>query len=312
MAKKKSETTKSKSKTTNAVSKATKPVVAKETAEAKAVPAKDVSANVPRKLKLPPSKQDTNKVLRKWHMVAGVVLGLQGLALAFLGNNTTAPVVLHYSALDTLATEANKHDVFGVAARQLFDVPIVYVLSAALLAGAVIYLAAATRFQSKFEAAMDRGVNVVRWLAYAVGGVLLFDAIALLSGITDLVALKLLGAALVGACAAGLAVDLLGPGRPGLSRLLKVTALVSGALPWLALGGLLAATLMYDGNLPAYMYGVYVSGFILSVAIWIATLFRWQQRGRWANTLYSEKMFLLLGLATATALAWQLFAGALL
>jgi hypothetical protein len=145
-----------------------------------------------------------------------------------------------------------------------------------------------------------------------VGGLLLMDAVYLLSGINSLATLKLLDAALLGACAAALAVELLGPGRPGLSRLLKVMAVVGGVLPWLAIAGVLMATTMFDGKLPSYLYGVYTSGFILMVAIVLATSMRWQRRGRWANTLYSEKMFLLLGLATATVLAWQIFAGALL
>ncbi|HSX29120.1 MAG TPA: heliorhodopsin HeR [Candidatus Saccharimonadales bacterium] len=319
MAKKKEETKAKKSKsaqgaktkavTTNASAAKTATKVSTDTEKS----AKPVASTTVRTVKAAaPKPQDTNAVLQRWHMVAGAFLGLQGLLIALLGKSASVPVVMHYPALDTLASEANKHDVYGVAGRQLFDMPIAYVVSAALLAAAVIYIAAATNFRAQFEAKMNRGVNVVRWLVYAIGGAVLLDAVYLLSGINDFLALKLLAGVFVGACAAGLAVDLLGAERRGLGRLLKLMALVGGLLPWVALIGGLVATLLYDGNLPGYMYGVYASGFILSVAIGLALLFRWRQRGRFASTLYSEKMFLLLGLATGSVLAWQIFAGALL
>lgn len=256
--------------------------------------------------------QDTHQVLQRWNLIAGVAFGLQAVVIAILGSSKTVPVVVQYPALDTLATEVNKHDVLAVASRQLFDMPLAYLLAAGLLAMAIVHLAIATRFQRQFEAVLDRGVNTARWIAYGIGGMLLLDAVYLLSGITDLLTLKLLGAALFGACIAALAVELLGPERKGLSRLLKVAAVVGGLLPWLALACTAGAALLYDGKLPGYMYGVYASGLILFVAIGLAAYFRWQRRGRWANTLYSEKMFIILGLATATVMAWQLFVGALL
>jgi hypothetical protein len=259
-----------------------------------------------------PAKQDTKAVLQRWHMVTGIVLAVQGLLIALFSSSKAVPIVVHYPALDTLATEANNQQVFGVAARALVDMPIAYLLSAGLLAMAVVYIASATIFRKQFESVLDRGVNTARWIAYGLGGALLLDAVYLLSGITDLLTLKLLAGAVIGACVAGLAVDLLGPNRPGLTRLLKVVAVVIGVLPWLAIAGILSATMMYDGTVPSYMYGVYASGFILYAAIGLALAMRWQGKGRWANTLYSEKMFLILGLVTATVLAWQIFAGALL
>lgn len=288
--------------------------MAKKKVETKATPKtkKTEKAKTVKAAATPVVVQDTHQVLQRWNLVAGVLLGLQAAAVALLGATKTVPVVLHYPALDTLATEANKQDVFGVAARQLFDMPIAYLIAAGLLAMALVHLAVATRFQLQFAAIVDRGINTARWLAYGVGGMLLLDAVYLLSGITDVITLKLLGAALIGACVSALAVELLGPGRKGLSRLLKVAALVGGLLPWLAIAYVMAGAMLYDGNVPSYMYGVYASGFILFVAVGLALYFRWLRRGRWANTLYSEKMFLILGVVTATVLSWQLFAGALL
>ncbi|HSX31648.1 MAG TPA: heliorhodopsin HeR [Candidatus Saccharimonadales bacterium] len=316
MAKKKEET-KAKSKPAKqakaAKSSATAPAVAKEAKETKKETVKE-SAVAPARTVKPAvtTKQDVATVLQRWHMVVGVVLAVQGLLVALVSSSKAVPVILHYPAIDTLASEANKRQVLGVAGHQLFDIPIAYLLSAALLALAVIYIAAATNFRTQFEAVLSRGVNVARWTAYAVGGALLLDAVLLLSGVNDLFALKLLAASLVTACVAGLAVDLLGPGRPGLSKLLKVVSAVSGVVPWLAIAGILTATMLYDGTVPSYMYGVYASGFILYVATALAILFRWQGRGRFANALYSEKILLLLGLVTATVLTWQIFAGALL
>lgn len=254
----------------------------------------------------------THAALRTWNLIFAGIYAVQAALIAVLGKGTAVPVTVQYPALDTLATDANGHEIFAAASRTLFDIPIAYLLAAGLLVFALVHLLAATRYRLQFESVVDRGVGTSRWLAFGIGGALLMDAVYLLSGVTDMVKLILLAVSLLGACIAGLAVELLGPNRNGLSRLLKVAALVGGALPWLMLIGMTVGSYVFDGKVPPYLYGVYASTFILAFGIGLASWMRWQRRGRWGNTLYSEKMFMLLGLAAATVLVWQIFAGVLL
>jgi hypothetical protein len=139
--------------------------MAKKKVETKAKPKTEKTVQTKVTAQPVAAKQDTGKVLRKWNLILAGVFALQAVLIAALSNAKAVPIVVHYPAVDTLATEANKHEVLAVASRQLFDMPIAYLLAAGLLVFAVIHLLAATRFQKQYQAVVDRGVNTARWLA---------------------------------------------------------------------------------------------------------------------------------------------------
>jgi hypothetical protein len=56
---------------------------------------------------------------------------------------------------------------------------------------------------------------------------------------------------------------------------------------------------------------MYVTTLILFCCWLLAAHFRVTKRGKWVDTLYAEKMYMFLTLATGTVLAWQIFAGAI-
>ena len=105
-------------------------------------------------------------------------------------------------------------------------------------------------------------------------------------------------------------VELLGEGRH-LRRLLAVGALLAVFLPWLIFVRTSASVFMYGGSLPSYLYFVYASVTLLLVAFGLGLYFRIKGRGKWADTMYTEKMFMGLSFIAATILALQIFAGAL-
>jgi hypothetical protein len=68
---------------------------------------------------------------------------------------------------------------------------------------------------------------------------------------------------------------------------------------------------MYDGALPMYMYSLYAVVTLLLVAFALATHLRVKKKGKWADTMNSEKMFMGLLFVMAVIPALQIFAGAL-
>lgn len=110
--------------------------------------------------------------------------------------------------------------------------------------------------------------------------------------------------------ASAMAVELLGPGR-NLRRLLAAVAVFGAVLPWLVFAGAMVAGGMFNGSLPNFLYYIYGSMFLLTVAVGLASYFRIKQRGKWADTVYAERMYMLLGFVAVSVLAWQIFAGAL-
>src|SRR5258708_1277299 len=64
--------------------------------------------------------------LKRWNIIIAVLLAAQALAIFIIGKAVTLPVVTHYLAKDTLASQAIGHTVLAPAVRQLFFIDIRY------------------------------------------------------------------------------------------------------------------------------------------------------------------------------------------
>jgi Heliorhodopsin len=250
------------------------------------------------------------QTLRKWNMWLGLGLIAEALAVLLLAGGQTVPLTMQYLATDTLASDAAGHEVLAVATRHLWDVPLAWVVAKFLVLFAIVYLVAATVWQGRYNAWLERGVNKLRWAAFGLGGGVMAVAVAMLSGITDLAYLVLISGSVLVACAVALAVGLLGLGRR-LRKLLVIIALIAAVLPVVAILSAIVGTLLFNGSLPAFVYYIYASMFLAIVALGLASYFRLRLRGRWADTVYTERMCMVLGFVISSILAWQIFAGAL-
>lgn len=255
-----------------------------------------------------PDMQQRN--LQKWNLRFAFLLVAEAVAIVAVGGGQTVPVTTQYLAIDPLATEAAGHQVLAAATRHLFDVPLALVVAKFLVIFALAYLLAGTLWCGKYQAWLARGVNKLRWAALGLGGGVMAVAVAMLSGVSDLVYLWLIFGAVVLAGVCALSLELLGPGRR-LRRLLATGAVLGALLPWLVFIGNAVAAALYGGTLPNFLYYIYISMFLLSSAGVLAGYLRIKQRGRWADTLYTERMFMALNFVAASVLALQIFAGAL-
>ncbi len=248
--------------------------------------------------------------LRTWNIRLGVVLVLLAIAVVVVGGSATLPITTQYLAKDTLASEAAGHEVVATATRHLWDVHVSWTVAKFLVIFAAVYLLAATLLRAKYEAWLDRGVNGLRWVGLGLGGGTVATTVAMLSGVSDVSTLTLVfGSIALAALLAGVA-EFVGSGRQ-VRRLLAAGAVVAVVLPWLVLPRTLGGSLMYNGNMPTYMYYLYATVTLLIIAVVTATAMRLKQRGKWADTFYTERMFMMLGFLVAVAPALQIFAGVL-
>lgn len=295
-----------KTKTVKAKAKAVKPKAAT------AAKAKTTAAAKPKAVQAPKIQSiDKQKSgLRAWNLRLGIVLVVLAAAVVIVGDSASAPLTTQYLAKDALASDAAGKDVLATASRHLWDVPVAWMVAKFLLIFGAVYLLSATLLRKQYEAWLERGVNGWRWLALGVGGGSVMTTVAMISGVSSLTTLSLIfgSTALAGLLAA--AVEFIGTGRR-LRRLLAFGALAAVFLPWLTFVRNVAGVPLYNGSLPLYMYFLYAAVTLLVVTVVLATYMRIKQRGRWADTLYTEKMFMILGFLVAVVPALQIFAGVL-
>jgi hypothetical protein len=251
--------------------------------------------------------------LRKMNLWLALAFGVQAIAVVLFGGSKAVPVIVNYLAPDQLASEINGHQVLGVASRHIADLRLTVVAAGFLVLFGLASLALATIGRAHYEARLRRGSNVGRWLVFGLGGGGVIVALALESGIYSIATLLILFVSML-MCGAlePLAEKFKATEtkNPVLAHAMCAAALVAGLVPWAVFAIGVVGAMAWNGKIPGSLYFMYGTTLVLLLCWLMGTHFRVTKRGKWTDTLYAEKMYMFLTLASATVLAWQIFAGA--
>jgi len=304
--------TKSVTKSAAAKSSSAKTASARTTkARARKTPAKVVAAPVKST-----TTQSDPKSLRKWNMIAAALLFGQAIAIAALsGSAGTRSIVANYLTLDTLQTKAAGHAVYAQGTHRLFDLNLVYVVIAFLMAGTLAHLAAATWHRRHYENDLGRNRNALRWVAAAVSGSLVLGAVALVTGVVDLASLLMLAALTVITALFSHLLEVTkrrtADGESLKRWVINTIAIAAGLVPWLVIGMYVKDSIVFGSGLPQYIYWLDGSAFILFMALAVNLFLSGRGKGRWSSYLFSERVCIAIAVVLSSAVAWQLFAGIL-
>lgn len=250
--------------------------------------------------------------LRNWNLWLAFAHAMQGAIILLLSATKVFPVQTSYLTLDPVSSELAGHQVLSSATRHLFDINLVYLVAIFFFVAAIAHGLAATIYRNRYEADLKKKVNKLRWATYALSGGMLVTAIAVLSGVADFSTLVVLFVLSIVAGMLGLAMETMGQNKNKPNWLPFIIASVAALAPWFVLGVYVwGANLYGSGDIPVFVYWIYVSSFILFLAFPVNMYLQYKRSGKWGDYLYSERMFMLLSLATQTLIAWQIFAGAL-
>lgn len=79
---------------------------------------------------------------------------------------------------------------------------------------------------------------------------------------------------------------------------------IVGAVPWIAIYVVSPGT---AANPPGFVYGIFVSLFILFNVFALNMWLQYRRIGPWRDYLFGERVYVLLSLTAKSALAWQVF-----
>lgn len=132
--------------------------------------------------------EQTRKILN----VATVLFAGLALAAGLLMNSTSYVVTHGYMVRDQIASQLAGKTVFTSAVSNIMELQVRWPLIV-LLAFATIFTALKlTRLSKRYNAEVKNGLSPLRWIGIGVLGALMVQITALLSGITDVMVLKLL------------------------------------------------------------------------------------------------------------------------
>jgi hypothetical protein len=242
--------------------------------------------------------------LRRLNVIVGSVHALQAVVLLAIATAASLPVTASF-----LTGPPGAGD-YGSAS--LGSLRVDWLVAAFLLLAAVDHLTmSGGRPRRWYEANVARGINPARWWEYSVSASLMVVLIAMLAGVSELVALIALFGANAAMILFGLVQEQANAGRDEVDWRPFAYGCVIGAVPWIAIAAQLAIASSEGSAVPGFVLAIFVTLLVLFNSFAVNMWLQYRRRGRWADPVFAERVYLLLSLVAKSALAWQVYAGAL-
>ena len=251
------------------------------------------------------TKEINNSKLRRYNIIAGVFHLVQMVAVLALSNDFTLPIVARYMSGPPGSTFAEP--------ITLLNTPVGIGVALFLgLSAFFHFLVASPQFFSRYSAGLAAHRNYFRWVEYSISSSVMIVLIALITGVSDVVAII---------CLFGVNASMILFGwlqekyeQPGNGGWLPfIFGCIAGAVPWIAiLFYVLAVGGPGDTKAPAFVYGIIFSIFFFFNTFAIVQYLQYKKVGKWSDYLRGEKTYITLSLVAKSALAWQIFSGTLI
>jgi hypothetical protein len=258
------------------------------------------------------TKKITTKSLVKFNLIMAGLHAAQAVVVFLLSDPQRGvwTITANHLTLDPSSTPDKP--VLASATHTIFDVHLAYLVVAFFLLSAAAHLFVATVYRRRYEINLKKGINKVRWVEYALSASTMMVGIALLSGIYDLGSLVMIFGLTAIMNLMGLAMEIYNQGRDKVSWLAFNIGSLAGILPWVVIGIYFWAGNKYGaGDIPTFVYYIYASIFLFFNCFAINMILQYKKVGKWRNYLYRERVYIILSLLAKSALAWQVFVGAL-
>lgn len=250
-------------------------------------------------------KKTSLKKLKNLNLIMAGLHAVQAILILLLSTNFSLPIIGNYLDFN----EATRSLV--PASKTLFNISLPILISAFLAVSSLAHLSIATFYNKKYEANLKKGINKARWFEYSISASIMMIAIAMLVGIYDVMALSLIfiTTAVMNLC--GLVMEVHNQSTERTNWISYLVGCISGIGPWIAVLLALILSASEGSKPPTFVYYIFVSIFAFFNCFAINMVLQYRRKGKWADYLYGEKVYIYLSLFAKSALAWQVFAGTL-
>jgi hypothetical protein len=243
--------------------------------------------------------------LRRWNLAVGLIHAAQATILLLIADDVSLPV--YASWIDGPPGAASLD-----LGEPLFELPFAPAVAAFLyLAAGDHLLVSFGRTRKWYERSLAQSINYARWIEYSVSASLMIALIAMLAGVWELNALIAIFAVNAAMILFGLLMERGSRPGPDADWLPFWLGTGVGMVPWAVIAIQLARGQSETGSVPGFVYGIFFSLLVL-FALFAANMWlQYRQIGRWRDYLFGERSYIVLSLTAKSALAWQVYAGAL-
>ncbi|HSX44555.1 MAG TPA: heliorhodopsin HeR [Candidatus Saccharimonadales bacterium] len=253
-------------------------------------------------------KVDFKAQIRRLQQVSVVAyVGLAALAV-WLMSGASYQLNVNYLAKDDLASKTNT--VFAPASHPVFEVRLKWLVVIIMLLAAVIPYLQLMRYPGKYQKSLKNRVEPMRWIGMGVVSALMVETIALLSGINDIITLKVIAALMLITCWLGyLSEKENAKSRKPVWPTFAVSV-VTATLPWILIAVAAVMTPFYSAvRAPWYIYGLYVTTLATFVFFAKTQMKSHRKVGPWKDYLFVERNYQVASIVSKVAFAAILIVG---
>ena len=234
-------------------------------------------------------------------------IGLAILAGVFMANVTYQTTIGHLTK-DILAS--HKSAVLVPGAHAFIDIPLKWALVAMLGLSAVLPVLYLTRLKKYHQKALKKRVLLSRWVDLGLSTVFMMSTIALLSGVNDMMTIKMIGGLVALTCAMGwLAERAMTEGKK-LVMPIFTFSLITGCLPWIVVAAYAVATPFFASVRASwFVYALYAST-LFGCGLIAYNQWRYHQGKRaFKDYMFVERNYVVASILVRTAFAAILVLG---
>lgn len=249
--------------------------------------------------------QNQTTLLQKLSAALFVVLAV---AAALFMRAVSYPITIGYQAKDALASQTST--VLAPATHTFFDLQLRYIVPAILVLSALYGLLNVTKFKARYARDLKAGMSAMRWVYLGITFGLMVEVAGMLSGISDLFVLKLMGGLTVIMAEVSLIAERENKGAKKPVKVTYALSLLAGILPWVLLLASALGTLVY--GIERYSWQVYALLFGLVITLVLLWVNEWKQfvgKGPWKEYLFAERNYIVIDMVAKAAFALILIAG---
>ncbi|MBH0083851.1 heliorhodopsin HeR [Salinibacterium sp. SWN167] len=255
------------------------------------------------------SEQQVDR-LRVYNVVAGSLHLLQAIGFAIVLTMLSTQVLFAVTA-DYLAGPPGAP--IPPERVTVFEVNIgVGVVAFLALSAFFHFLVSSPWFFGRYKTGLLESRNYFRWTEYSLSSSIMIWLILAINGVTDI-------AALFAVFAVNAAMILFGAlqekyEKPGSGGMLPfIFGSMVGVVPWI----LILIYFLRPGSAnevaaPSFVVGIVISLFVFFNTFALNQWLQYKQVGKWKSYLQGERTYITLSLVAKTALAWQVFSGAII
>jgi hypothetical protein len=251
-------------------------------------------------------KTETWGRLRVFNMFMALLHTGQGIAILALSDEKTVPIRTSFLRFN------DETQVLETATRTIFDLRLAPLVASFLFISAIAHaFVALPGVHGWYRRKLDENINYVRWWEYAASASVMIAVIAILTGMYDLPSLILIFFLNATMLLFGLLMEIFNRRDGRVNWTPFWFGCLAGAVPWAIIGLYLWGPGTGPGDPPGFVYAIFFSLFVwyslFAVNMWL----QYRRVGRWRDYVFGEYGYILLSLTAKSALAWQVFAGAL-